>query len=233
MPPLTPSNTRAPRRVRCPAPAGVPVIGLLDRGGGLGWALPFELALVEFLPRDGEGLAVGAGVDHRRDELPDALAELRVVAVDLPGAPGRQDHQGVLRVHPCEQVVDLRFDHARNRSPREFGAESRHQPRSYAPTAPGWGAPGGGSSGQPVGLRLLLGAELRQQGVLLLGAEATDTARCGDVVLLHDLARTDLAHAGKALEDTGDLHLADGVVVFLVEDGRNLTLATVLDKEDD
>src|SRR6266516_6444157 len=142
MPPLTPSNTRAPRRVGCPAPAGVPVIGLLDRGGGLGWALPFELALVEFLQRDGEGLAVGAGVDHRRDELPDALAELRVVAVDLPGAPGRQDHQGVLRVHPCEQVVDLRFNHWRVQSlagsiSSKVLRRKAVSPDGTPPTAPG------------------------------------------------------------------------------------------------
>src|SRR6266508_447524 len=66
--------------------------------------------------------------------------------------------------------------------------------------------------------RLLLPAELGQQRVLLLGAEAADAARRRNVVLLHDLARADLPHARQALEHTRNLHLADGVVIFLVED---------------
>src|SRR5919198_3337569 len=105
MPPLTPSSTRAP------ASGASAMAGLLDGGGDLDRALPVQLALAELLERDRQRLAVGAGVDQGRHELADALTELRVVAVDLPGPPGGEDHQGVLGVDPCEQVVDLRFDH--------------------------------------------------------------------------------------------------------------------------
>src|SRR5215217_6479402 len=55
---------------------------------------------------------------------------------------------------------------------------------------------------------LLLAAELGEQGVLLLGAQAADPAGGGDVELFHDLAGTDLADAGHALQHAGDLHLA-------------------------
>src|SRR5689334_23058469 len=45
-------------------------------------------------------------LDQRTDVLQQALAELRVVGVDLPSALGSEDHQGVLRVDRGEQVVD-------------------------------------------------------------------------------------------------------------------------------
>src|SRR5215211_2653152 len=74
---------------------------------------------------------------------------------------------------------------------------------------------------------LLLAAELGEQGVLLLGAEATDAARGGDVELLHDLAGTHLADPGHALEHAGDLHLANGLVGVLGKDGGQAHVAAL------
>src|SRR6266540_1388901 len=133
MPPLTPSSTRAPASGAsaaagpsgpCPPGPGPPesspgaprtppaMARLLDGRGDLGRTLPVQLALAQLLHGHRERLAVGTGVDHGRDELADALTELGVIAVDLPGAPGGQDDQGVLGVDPGEQVVDPGFDHA-------------------------------------------------------------------------------------------------------------------------
>src|SRR5919199_5051143 len=145
MPPLTPSSTRAPEsgvraapgpawcstgpgRWCSPASSGVTpprgsplaTAGLLDGAGHLGRTLPVQLLLGELLQRHGERLAVGAGVDHRRDVLADALAELGVVAVDLAGAARGPDHQRVLGVDPRQQVVDAGFDHAWLRPSLEF-----------------------------------------------------------------------------------------------------------------
>src|SRR6185436_13640108 len=44
--------------------------------------------------------------------LQQALAELRVVVVDLAGALGGVDHEGVLRAHLAEQIVDGRVGDA-------------------------------------------------------------------------------------------------------------------------
>src|SRR5215217_6054043 len=74
---------------------------------------------------------------------------------------------------------------------------------------------------------LLLAAELGEQGVLLLGAEATDAARGGDVELLHDLAGPHLADPGHALEHAGDLHLADRLVGVLGQDGGQAHVAAL------
>src|SRR6266498_4903795 len=63
---------------------------LLDGAGDLDGPLPAQLLLGQLLERHRERLAVGAGVDHRRHELADALAELGVVAVDLARAPRSQ-----------------------------------------------------------------------------------------------------------------------------------------------
>src|SRR5205085_1090582 len=49
-------------------------------------------------------------VDLRRHEVPDPLAELGVVGVDLPGTLGRQDHEGVPAVDLLHQGFDLRMD---------------------------------------------------------------------------------------------------------------------------
>jgi hypothetical protein len=40
-----------------------------------------------------------------------ALSELAVVRVDLPCPLGGEDHERVLGIDRCEQVVDLGFDH--------------------------------------------------------------------------------------------------------------------------
>src|SRR5206468_5433178 len=54
-----------------------------------------------------------AGFDHRRGELVEgALAEVVVVAVDLPRALGGDDHAGVVRVDLLEQPVDAGGDHS-------------------------------------------------------------------------------------------------------------------------
>src|SRR5215218_7997593 len=74
---------------------------------------------------------------------------------------------------------------------------------------------------------LLLAAELGEQGVLLLGAQATDPAGGGDVELLHDLAGPHLADPGHALEHAGDLHLADRLVGVLGQDGGQAHVAAL------
>src|SRR5215218_9894010 len=77
------------------------------------------------------------------------------------------------------------------------------------------------------GCLLLLAAELGGQGVLLLGAEATDAARGGDVELLHDLAGAHLADPGHALEHAGDLHLPHRLVGVLGEYGGQAHVAAL------
>src|SRR5829696_6567014 len=74
---------------------------------------------------------------------------------------------------------------------------------------------------------LLLAAELGEQGVLLLGAQAADPAGGGDVELLHDLAGADLADPGHALEHAGDLHLAHRLVGIFGKDGGQAHVATL------
>src|SRR5215208_847069 len=74
---------------------------------------------------------------------------------------------------------------------------------------------------------LLFAAELGEQGVLLLGAEAADPAGGGDVELLHDLAGADLADPGHALEHARDLHLAHRLVGILGKDGGQAHVAAL------
>src|SRR5262245_1748898 len=74
---------------------------------------------------------------------------------------------------------------------------------------------------------LLLAAELGEQGVLLLGAQAADPAGGGDVELLHDLSSAHLADPGHALEHAGDLHLAHRLVGVLGEDGGQARVAAL------
>src|SRR5436190_21820678 len=97
MPPLTPRRMRAmraPWRRRRAAPALAVVVLDLARG--------------DFLERDRQ-VVLGAGFDHRRRELVErALAEVVVVAVDLPGALGGDDDGRVVRVHVLQQLVDSR-----------------------------------------------------------------------------------------------------------------------------
>ena len=55
-------------------------------------------------------------------------------------------------------------------------------------------------------------AELLEQRLALLGAEALDPAGLADADLLHRAAGLDLADAGQGLEHGDDLQLADDVV---------------------
>src|SRR3954451_21485742 len=74
--------------------------------------LVLDLARGDFLERDRQ-VVLGAGFAHRRRELVEGpLAEVVVVAVDLPGALGGDDDGRVVRVHVLQQLVDARGDHA-------------------------------------------------------------------------------------------------------------------------
>src|SRR3954470_17413062 len=97
MPPPTPSTTRG-RRSAC---ADVSVTSAPSLAFGV-----LEQAGVDLAQRDRERLLARARLHQRTDVLEQAFAELRVVVVDLPGALGRVDHQGVLRADLVEQVVD-------------------------------------------------------------------------------------------------------------------------------
>src|SRR5881392_5106 len=70
---------------------------------------------VDLAQGDRERLLVDVGVDERTDVLEEALAELRVVRVDLAGTLGRVDHEAVLRVGGLEELVDRRVDDALGR----------------------------------------------------------------------------------------------------------------------
>src|SRR3954464_13976221 len=70
-----------------------------------------DLARGDFLERDRQ-VVLRTGLDHRRRELVErALAEVVVVAVDLPRALGRHDDRRVVGVDVVEQPVDARRDH--------------------------------------------------------------------------------------------------------------------------
>src|SRR6478672_9691749 len=71
-----------------------------------------DLARRDFLEGDRQ-VVLRAGLDHRGRELVERpLAEVVVVAVDLAGALGGDDHGRVVRVDVLEQLVDARGDHA-------------------------------------------------------------------------------------------------------------------------
>src|SRR4030066_374279 len=97
MPPVTPSRTRRPASA------------LLD-ANAVG-AVGEDLALADLLEGDRQRLVAQARLHERRDELRATLTELVVVRVDLSRALGREDHERVLGVDLCEEVVDLRLDH--------------------------------------------------------------------------------------------------------------------------
>src|SRR5690242_1991359 len=101
MPPPTPSTTRedwagvtASLRSAFAKTQGSLALGVLEQAG------------VDLAERDGQRLLTGAGLDEGADVLEQALTELRVVVVDLPGTLGGVDHQGVLGADLVEQVVD-------------------------------------------------------------------------------------------------------------------------------
>src|SRR6478672_2192496 len=64
---------------------------------------------------EGHGQVVlRAALDERRQVVAEGtLTKLVVVVVDLPGALGRHDHEGVARIHLLQQVVKARLDHRR------------------------------------------------------------------------------------------------------------------------
>src|SRR6478735_2002763 len=80
--------------------------GLL--GGELGRVdvLADEQVVVDLAQGDRERLLLDMGVHERADVLEQALTELRVVGVDLPGALGAEENQLVLAVGLGQQVVD-------------------------------------------------------------------------------------------------------------------------------
>src|SRR5215207_11391240 len=111
MPPVTPRRMRA-------IGADPPV------APGSGAVLVADLARGELLERDREVVAGGC-VDHRwRELLVAALAEGPVVAVQLTGALGRDEHGGIVRVGSVEKLVYAGLDHqgpnTRGRPPARF-----------------------------------------------------------------------------------------------------------------
>src|SRR5690349_14117211 len=76
--------------------------------GGSGGQQP----LVDLAQRDGHRLLVHLGVDQRADVLEQALLELGVVGVDLPGPLRRVEDEGVLGVRTLQQLVDRRVGDA-------------------------------------------------------------------------------------------------------------------------
>src|SRR4051794_11129984 len=102
MPPHTPSTTSvmiAPTLERRKPASGTrtrvhpmrkPPLRGVGRLGG-------EQPGVDLAHRDGERLLLRSGLDQGADVLQQTLTELAVVRVDLAGALGREDHQGVLR----------------------------------------------------------------------------------------------------------------------------------------
>src|SRR6476469_8925473 len=120
MPPETPRTIRlGTTPLRACSPSGFARVG----GGGLGRGLlggqlgrvdvlAGQQVFVDLAQRDRERLLLDVGVDERADVLQEALAELGVVGVDLPGALGAVEHQLVLAVAAREQLVDRRVGHA-------------------------------------------------------------------------------------------------------------------------
>src|SRR5215475_10858700 len=74
--------------------------------------LDVQHALLDLTERDGQRLLLAPRLHQRPDVLEQALAELRVVGVDLPCALGGHDDQPVLAVHDVKEFVDRRVDDA-------------------------------------------------------------------------------------------------------------------------
>src|SRR3954463_189969 len=71
-----------------------------------------DLARGDFLERDRQ-VVLRTALDHRRRELVErALAQVVVVAVDLPRPLGGDQHGRVIGVDMLEERVDARVDHA-------------------------------------------------------------------------------------------------------------------------
>src|SRR4051812_41453663 len=93
MPPDTPSTTAGPA-------------GAMRSDDRVRDLLVGEQAAVDLAQRDRQRLLLHAGLDERADVLEQALAELRVVGVDLAGPLRGVDDQAVLGVGRSEQLVD-------------------------------------------------------------------------------------------------------------------------------
>src|SRR6266568_3851062 len=74
--------------------------------------LDVQHPLLDLAERDGQRLLLAARLHQRPDVLEQALAELRIVGVDLPCALRGHDHQPVLAVHDVKELVDRRVDDA-------------------------------------------------------------------------------------------------------------------------
>src|SRR5262249_27646642 len=72
--------------------------------------LGVQQAFADLAQGDRERLLLHSGLDHRSDVLKQALTELGVVRVDLPGSLGGHDYQAVLAVHGIQQLIDGRVD---------------------------------------------------------------------------------------------------------------------------
>src|SRR5690606_23588563 len=83
-----------------PASPGLFAFGVLEQVG------------VDLAKRYRQRLLVQTRLDQRPDVFEDAVAELVVVVVDLPGALGGEDDQRVLARHPFEKFVDGRIGEA-------------------------------------------------------------------------------------------------------------------------
>src|SRR5256885_14433349 len=77
--------------------------------------LDVEHVLLDLAERDGQRLLLAARLYQRPDVLEQALAELRVVSVDLPCALRGHDYQPVLAVHDAKEFVDRRGGGCRRR----------------------------------------------------------------------------------------------------------------------
>src|SRR5215207_9956902 len=108
MPPPTPRTTPTPSPAGAGGTSGgwcATTAARSDLGLGVD-LLHGQHAGVDLAHRDGQRLLVDVGLDQRSDVLEQALAQLRVVGVDLAGALRGVDDQAVLRVGRGEQLVD-------------------------------------------------------------------------------------------------------------------------------
>src|SRR5215475_12442277 len=71
-----------------------------------------QQASVDLTQRDRQRLFVDMRLDERSDVLEQALAELAVIGVDLPGTLRRVDHKAVFRVGRFEQIINGRVGDA-------------------------------------------------------------------------------------------------------------------------
>src|ERR1700753_4250989 len=86
---------RLPRTITArPAPVLLLALGVFEQIG------------VDLAHGDGQRLFLQPGLDQRTNVFEDALAELVVVVVDLPGPLGRVDHQGVFARDTVQQFID-------------------------------------------------------------------------------------------------------------------------------